>query len=118
MKCLMLSKLCETPVSAEQDFNCQVFYDPCRASPGCIPTGSLPEGVQGLCATNPIHPQRTFVFCSKIAGLQCSLVENLSDETHSLRSGLVPPSNWQMAQWLNLLNRPSLSCEYKGTNRM
>ena len=69
----MLSELCETPVSAEQD-KCQVFYDPCRASPGCIPTGSLQEDVQRLCATNSNHPQHTFIFSGKIAGIQCSVL--------------------------------------------
>ena len=70
----MLSEMCEIPVSAEQDFKCQVFFDPCRASPGCIPTGSLPEDVQRLCATNPNHPQHTFVFSGKIAEIQCSVM--------------------------------------------
>ena len=74
MKCLMLSELCETHVSAEQDFKCQAFYDPCRASPGCIPTGSPPEDAQRLCATNPNHPQHTCVLSGKIAGIQCSVL--------------------------------------------
>ena len=71
--------------SVHVNAKCQVFYDPCRASPDCIPTGSLPKDVQRLCytekaplqrlcATNPNHPQHTFVFSGKIAGIQCSVL--------------------------------------------
>ena len=72
--CLRWSELCTDAVSPEHDSKLVLWYDPCCASPGCVPTARLPAQVQTLLTQQPLSlgRQLTFVFEGKDAGIRRS----------------------------------------------
>ena len=61
-------------VPPENNLKYQVFYDPCRAAPGCVPTDDLPDVVKRLCAATPEHPNLTFVFDGKLSNIRSTIL--------------------------------------------
>ena len=53
--CLRWSKFCTDAITPEHDSKFVLWYDPCRASPGCVPTARLPAQVQTLLTQQPLH---------------------------------------------------------------
>ena len=72
--CLRWSKFCTDAITPEHDSKFVLWYDPCRASPGCVPTARLPAQVQTLLTQQPLGSQLTFVFEGKVAGIRGSIL--------------------------------------------
>ena len=70
--CLQWSKFCTDAVTPEHNSNFVLWYDPCRASPGCVRTARLPAHAQTLLTQQPLGSQLTFVFQKKVACIRGS----------------------------------------------
>ena len=82
--CHRLSSMCATVMDTSDDIMCQIWYDPCRASPGSLPLNGLPSQLQAL-SQSQNGSRLTFVFDGKVAGVGCSVLWD-SGAAHSFIS--------------------------------